>query len=159
MPDALPGLERWPVYADKRRGRWLMFGDLRRSTSFADLDAWPPKPIKIETEYATSFDVLPDGRLVVCSMPTEPQGDYAVRIEPSGWPESRCGRPKVYAVPGKPGTCVVVTIGDAVVAFGSLVTRDGPPESHSAYLLRGGRFVPAPGLPPVRSFGRDRFGH
>ncbi len=70
MPQALPGIERWPLPAsfsgglgNRQRGRWFMFGDCRCATAFVDLTQWPPKPIVNSTEYAVSFDELPDGRI------------------------------------------------------------------------------------------------
>ena len=99
----IPNLRRWSLpytsFEGRRRGRWLKYSDTRRSTVFIDLDAWPPHPVVIDTEFVSSFDVLPDGRLVVCSMLTKPESDYMVRIHPVGWPAvPATGAPKV--IPG-----------------------------------------------------------
>src|SRR5262245_30943735 len=96
MPEVHAGIKRWPVPEGSfdgpgggRWGGWLMFGDTRRATAFLDLESWPPRSVVNRSEYAVSFDNLPDARVVVCSMPTNPPGNYAVRVHPADWPADR----------------------------------------------------------------------
>src|SRR5438067_1973777 len=90
MPTPFPALEDWRLpytsFSGQQRGRWLMYGDTRRATVFIDLQQWPPNPITHAAEYVTSFDLLPDGSVVVCSMRTDPASEYAIRIHPPVWP-------------------------------------------------------------------------
>ena len=137
-----------------------MFGDTRRATGFVDLSRWPPEPVVNRTEYAVSFDVLPDGRVVVCSMPTRPAGEYAIRIHPADWPANLgAGTLEEHPSPGGMTTAEVWCVSGRVVAFDWLIEKGKPPGTHRAYLLDRGKFVPAPGLPPVTAFGPDTFGH
>jgi hypothetical protein len=167
VPEVLSGIKNWSSPGEYfspldiyRRGRWLMFGDLHETTAFIDLDAWPPSAVVNRSEYAVAFDVLPDGRLVVCSMPAQPgidyddrKIDYAVRIHPADWPTNPAAGPaEVYPNPGGLTSVTVWAIADRVVAFGQLIQAHHP--VHTAFLLKGRRFVPAPGLPPVSAFGR-----
>src|SRR4051794_14464743 len=98
-----PNIRRWPLpytsFEGQRRGRWLMYADTRRSTIFIDLDTWPPAPAVIVTEYVTSFDVQPDGRLVVCSMRTRPASEYMVRVHPPSWPARAAADPSEVIPP------------------------------------------------------------
>lgn len=165
MPAAIPGIERWPYpkgswdgHGECRRGRWVTFGDVYLATGFLDLDAWPPKPVADYSEYAASFDVLPDGRFVVCSTPTKSDIGYAVRIHPPDWPaDPGAGPPDVYPLPGGIRLAGVWAVSGRVVVFGSSIRRSDPPDSRRAYLLDRKKFVPAPGLPAVTSFGRGHF--
>jgi hypothetical protein len=138
----------------------MMSGDTRRATGFLDLEAWPPKQAVNRAEYAVSFDNLPDGRVVVCSMLTNPPGEYAVRIHPADWPlDPDAGPAEVYPLPGGLTLAEVWVVSGRVVTFGTLIKKSDPPGARRAYLLAGGKFVPAPGLPPVGAFTRDSFGH
>lgn len=163
MPARLIGLRHWRTpytsFDWKRRGPWLMGGQTRQSTTFVDLRAWTPQPIHVQNEYCVSFDVLPDGRLVVCSMLTgAEESEYAVRVHPRGWPaDPNAGSPEVYPMPAGAGS--VVAIGDAVVAFDWLIDRNKPPEGRVAYLLERRKFVPARGLPEVTTFDPGQFSH
>ena len=171
MPDPFPGLQRWPYPAGqswwyggtaRRRGRWLMVGDTRRATAFVDLDAWPPNTVAHPDEYVVSFDLLPDGRVVVCSMPTNPAGEYAVRSHPAGWlADPAVGPPLV--IPPPPGTTTVEVwaVTGRVVVFDGLIERPGRAAARRAHLLDpdAGGFAPAPGLPPVREFLPGQLAH
>jgi hypothetical protein len=165
MPAVLPNIKRWPQPEGtfsglgRRRGRWVMSGDVRRATAFVDIDR-TPRPVVNRDEYAVSFDNLPDGRVVVCSMLTNPPGRYAIRIHSADWPtDPTAGPTEVYPMPGGLTLAEVWSVSGRVVAFGSLIKQSDPPGTHRAYLLDRGKFVPAPGLPAVSSFSRDYFGH
>jgi hypothetical protein len=137
-----------------------MHSDTRRSTVFIDLDTWPPSPLVIDTEYVDSFDVLPDGRLVVCSMLTKPESEYAIRIHAPGWPaDPTAGGAEVIPCPVPGGIFEVHVIGDRVIAFDCLIKRDQAPQMKRAYGLKAGRFRPVSELPEVRTFGRGQSGH
>src|SRR4051794_40406415 len=135
MPDVLPGIERrpwpegsWSGLGTRCRGRWLMFGDVRAATAFLDLTRWPPRPVVNRAEYAVSFDTLPDGRVVVCSMRTNPESDYAVRIHPPDWPTNpAAGTLEEYPLPGGLTLAEVWCASGRIVAFDSLVRRGNPP--------------------------------
>jgi hypothetical protein len=165
MPSGtFPNLQHWPLpYTSldgRRRGRWLMYSDTRRSTTFIDLDVWPPNPVVIDREYVTSFDVLPDGRLVVCSMLTRPESDYKVRIHPPGWPSGkRTGPPDIIPTPITGEFCELLAIGDRILAFDALIEKGEQPEKKRAYVLKSGRFRPVPELPEVRRFRPGQLAH
>jgi hypothetical protein len=137
-----------------------MHSDCRRSTVFIDLDVWPPSPVVIDTEYVASFDVLPDGRLVVYSMLTAPESGYMIRIHPRGWPaKPATGPPDVYHTPTPGDIWEVHTVGERVVSFRSLIEKDGRPETKRAYALMADRFQPARDLPKVQTFDPGRLAH
>ncbi len=165
MPARIPGIQHWRMpysssTSGKQRGRWLMFGDTRRSSAFIDLHVWPPQPIVIDNEYVVTFDILPDGRMVVCSMLTDPVTEYAIRVHPHGWPNDRSvGPAQAIPLPVPDGIYDVVTIGDRVVVYDWLIDQKKAPETHLVYVLENGRFVPAVGLPPVQSFDSGYFSH
>jgi hypothetical protein len=156
MPSApFPNIRHWPMpYSSstgQKRGRWLMHGRIGEFSIFIDLEIWPPKPMHISNEYVSSFDVLPDGRLVVCSTMTEPKSGYMIRIHSPGWPSKRkADSPDVTPLPG--GICDVYTMGDRIVAFDSLIQKWQPPANKLAYTLKKGRFHPDAALPAVRKF-------
>jgi hypothetical protein len=138
----------------------LTYSDTRRSTVFLDLDTWPPSPLVIDTEYVISFDVLPDGRLVVCSMLTQPESEYAIRIHAPDWPANpTTGGTEVIPCPVPGGLFEVHVIGSRVIAFDYLIKRDQSPQMKRAYGLKAGRFHPVSELPEVRTFDRGQFGH
>src|SRR5262249_49192230 len=126
-----------------------------------NLDQWPPQAVAHRNEYVVSFDVLRDGRFAVSSMLTQSQGEYAIRIHPSGWasdpaagptPDPAAGTAEVYPSPGDLTPADVWVIGGRVVVFDTLIQRDDLPGHHRAYLLDRGGFIEAPGLPPVTKF-------
>jgi hypothetical protein len=152
-----PNLRHWPLpntaFAGRRRGRWLSYSDTRRSTVFIDLDTWPPKLAILDTEFVSSFDVLPDGRLVVCSMLTRPESEYMVRIHSSGWPtEAVTEPPRITPTPIPGESCQVYSIGNLVIAFDSLIERTDPEEVKRAYALKTSRFRPVAEIPKVQRF-------
>ena len=173
MPRAFPGIRHWPAPKGewwstnaRRRGQWVMFGDTRRATAILNLNRWPPKAVGNRGEFVVSFDTLPDGRFVVCSMLTRPAGEYAIRIHPPAWVINPAAAPaidpvagttEVYPSPGGLTMVEVWAISGRVVAYDTLIRRDEPPASRRAYLLDRGGFVEAPGLPPVTKFGQ--YGH
>jgi hypothetical protein len=113
----------------------------------------------IDTEFVVSFEVLPDERLIVCSMLTQPESEYAIRIHRSGWPrEPADGTTEVVAVPADSYLGEVVTIGNEVIAFGRLIQRHRPTEAKQAHRLKGGRFHPVPELPEVQTFDEGESG-
>jgi hypothetical protein len=136
-----------------------MYSDTRRSTVFIDLEVWPPNPVVIDTEYVSSFDVLPDGRLVVCSMLTRPESEYRVRIHPLGWPADAPTEPPDVIPTPIPETCELITIGDRVIALDALIEKEAPPETKRAYALKSGRFRAIPELPEVRIFSPSNLAH
>jgi hypothetical protein len=159
MPQPFQSLNSWPITTTQGGGRtgrpWLWGHDLRRSSAFVDLDEWPPAPIDVPDEYVVSSDVLPDGRLVVCSMPNElsrpPKPEYAIRIHPPDWPRNPAARPaEVFAVPTG-GTGEVHVIGDEILFWTSILHRENA-EQRRAYRLVGDHFVPDEGLPEVERF-------
>jgi hypothetical protein len=116
--------------------------------------------VVIDTEFVTSFDVLPDGRLVVCSMLTKPESEYMVRIHPLGWPAKPASRaPEVIPGPLSGETCEVYAIKNLIVGFDRLIAREDPPEAKQPYVLKGRRFRPATDLPEVRTFDSSQFAH
>ena len=153
----LPNLKHWPLHYTScesiRRGRWLVRGASRNFTQWLDLDAWPPAPTLHDQEYVVDFDILPDGRVAVCSMLTRPPTEYQVRIYPPGWPARSCAEPpEVIPIPGRRGPCHVWTIGDRVVIADRSPDPNGPPECRRAFLLCGDSFEVIDELPPVQSF-------
>ncbi len=93
-------------------------------------------------------------------MPTSPPGDYAVRIHPPGWADNPAVVPaEVYPVPGGLTSAQVWAVAGRVVVFDTLIQRSKQTSKHRAYLLDRGSFAEAPGLPAVKNFGRDTFGH
>jgi hypothetical protein len=137
-----------------------MFGDIRSATGFVDLTQWPPAPVANYAEYAISFDVLPDGRVVVCSMLPGPKIEYSVRIHPADWPMNPTSGPfEEHPLPGGLTLAEVYAVSGRVVAFDTLLEKRNPAATHCAYLLDRGGFIPAPGLKPVTSFGADSYGH
>jgi hypothetical protein len=137
-----------------------MYSNTRRSTVFIDLAVWPPNPVVIETEFVCSFDVLPDGRLVVCSMLTRPESEYKVRIHSPGWPAGkRAGPPDIIPTAVLGETCEPLAIGNRIVAFDPLIKKEASPEVKRAYVLKSGRFRPVPVLPEVRRFTPGNLAH
>jgi hypothetical protein len=165
MPPAqFPNICRWQLpytsFDGMRRGRWLMYSDTRRSTVFIDLDVWPPNPLATDAEYVSSFDVLPDGRMIVCSMLTKPEAEYAVRVHLPAWPTELTSAPSEVSPTPIPGrNCEVCVVGDRVIAFDPLIERSSPPETKRAYSLEDGRFRSVSELPEVRTFDRGSFAH
>ena len=167
MPNPFPGLRRWQLstgfgpLGTERVGTWLCLKDTRRATLFLDLSVCPPVPHHVPDEYVNSFDILPDGRFVVCSMRTRPEpSDYAVRIHAPGWPQDHTiPAERVVPMPFGPGVGRVICTAGRVMAMGWLIARDGPPASHQAYQLGARGFRPVAGLPPVTEFSAPPFGH
>jgi hypothetical protein len=158
MPTApFPNIRHWPMRysssSGQKRGRWLTHAGIGEFTVFIDLEVWPPKPVEMSNEYVNSFDVRPDGRLIVCSMITNPKSDYMIRVHAPGWPTKlKTDSPDIMPTPPPGGHCEVFTIGDRVLAFDSLIRKDGPPAAKFAYALKRARFQPAPSLPAVQVF-------
>jgi hypothetical protein len=121
----------------------------------------PPVPQLVPDEYVNSFDRLPDGRFVVCSIRTRPEPtEYAVRVHAPGWPQDHTIPPeRVVPLPCGPGVGRVICVAGRVLVLGWLITADGPPESRWAYQLGARGFRPAAGLPPVTAFSAPPYGH
>jgi hypothetical protein len=155
-------LRHWPLpYASangQRRGKWLQYGNARHSTALIDFDTWPPAPIIIDNEYISSFDVQPDGRLIVCSMLTKPASDYRVRVHsPSGWTDKSAQEPaNPIPAPLPGGLCEVWMIGNQVIVFDSNVSQHHPPETKHAYTLEDGCFQVVSALPEIQAFDPER---
>lgn len=167
MPDALAGLKSWPAgrqywspLGQLVRGCWHMLGDNRAATAFVDFAQLPLEPVIHESEFALSFDELPDGRFVACAMPTKPLGEYGVRFYAAGWPAHATAEPlSVLPCPGGIGMVNVWSIAGQVVAHERLIDGAHPPATHFAYLLDGGTWREAPGLPPVTQFLKGSLKH
>lgn len=155
-----PGLRSWPLqYSSslgQRRGRWLKYASIGEPTTFLDLETWPPDPVGVDTEYVSTFDVLPDGRLVVCStLITSENPGYMVRIHPLGWPAApKAGPPEVIGLPPTGVDCEVWVIGERVIAFSSHIAKHNPPAQRQAYALKEGRFRAARSLPTIQNFDK-----
>jgi hypothetical protein len=157
MTAPLPGLSEWPLaprpyyfsFEGHRRGRWLMYGQTRRAVVFIDLAAWPPAPILITEEYAISFDVLPDGRLILCSHLTGPEeSGYRLRLHAAGWPE-RGGPTLVTADTDFTGEAL--TFGDTVLAV-PWIGKELPEDQRRPHLLQDRHLVPVEELPLATRF-------
>lgn len=163
MPAAFPNIKRWPSPEGhwsevRQRGKWLMMSDPGRATAFIDLARRSPKAKPNYSEYVNSFDILPDGRVVVSSMLTKPPRKYAIRIYPADWPtKPTAGVLEEYPNPSDMRLAKVWSVSGRVIAIDFLLERRNPVSTHQAFLLDCGKFVAAPGLPTVTSFGRDPF--
>lgn len=167
MPEALAGLKTWPTgrrywsaLGQLVRERWHLLGDTRRAAAFVDFTKLPLEPVVHENVYVLAFDQLPDGRFVVCAMPTNPQGAYGVRLYAADWPTNPSAEPlRVLPCPGGIGMVNVWAITGQVVAHERLIDGKHPPATHRAYLLDGDQWREAPGLPPVTKFLKGTFRH
>ena len=93
-------------------------------------------------------------------MRTRPEGEYAVRVHPADWPTNpSAGVLEEHPLPGGQTLAEVWCVSGPGVCFDTRNPRGNPPDTHRAYLLDCGKFVAAPGLPPVTDFGKDRFDH
>ena len=161
MSAPLPGLAEWPLapspyyfsFEGHRRGRWLMYGQTRRAMVFIDLAAWPPAPILITDEFAISFDVLPDGRLILCSMVTEPEASaYRLRLHAAGWPERSDG--PTLAVCEADFTGEVLAFGDTVLAV-PWIGKELPEAQRRPHLLQDRQLVPVDELSQATRFDKS----
>lgn len=163
MPEALAGLKTWPNNLPDAQsawfglgrpcGRWLVQGNTRRSTAFVDFSQLPPPVVVHPNVFLISLDRLPDGRFVTCAMPTNPVGEYRVRLYPADWPTNPGAEPlAVLPCPGGISMVNVWSIAGRVVAHQRLIDGKHPPAAHRAYLLDSDKWHRAPGLPPVTQF-------
>lgn|GEM_PF-3490480 len=163
MPTAFPNIKQWPSPEGywpevQRRGKWLMMSDTGCATAFIDLTRRSPKAKPNHSEYVNSFDILPDGRIVVSSMLTKPPRKYAIRIHPADWPtKPTAGVLEEYPNPSDMLLAKVWSVSGCIIAFDFRIERSNPVGTHQVYFLDRGKFVAAPGLPTVTSFGRDPF--